>query len=67
LTPPAKSLFISITRQQLPSGFSAKDRTKLYIFMGRADKNPLCQHCKLNLIATSGTGQLSAGDIDKAV
>jgi len=40
-----------------PRGFSAKDGTKLYSFMGRADKNPRYQYCRPKLIAPSGTGR----------
>jgi hypothetical protein len=46
----AKFPFFSITRQYLPSGFSAKLATKLYIFMGLPRKNPQYQYYKPKLI-----------------
>jgi hypothetical protein len=49
-----------------PRGFSAKDRTKLYFFMGRPDKNTNYQYYRGKLIAPSGADLIPLSNIDNA-
>jgi hypothetical protein len=67
VTKPKKSRFNNANKDTLPTGFSAKDETKLYFFMGRPDKNTPYQYYKPKIIALFVTGPILTGNTDSGL